>query len=154
MSDRTHEPSVEDGPSSHRLRGLLSDERVRFVGVGGFNTAFAFVVFAVLQATIGHRVNYMVVLVLAHVIGVLEAFVLYRWTVFQVRGSVLRDLARFESVYLVALAVNAALLPLLVEFGHLPVILAQAVIVVVTSVLSFIGHKNFSFRRPREIGEH
>lgn len=136
--------------SRTRLQAFFDDRRVRFVGVGGLNTAFAFLVFAALQATLGRSVNYMIILLIAHVIGVLEAFILYRLTVFRVRGNILRDLARFESVYLFALGINAALLPLLVEFGHLPVILAQSVIVFVTSVVSFLGHKHFSFRRPRE----
>jgi putative flippase GtrA len=136
--------------SRSRLGALLRDGRLRFVGIGGINTVFAFLVFAVLQATLGRSVNYMIILLLAHVIGVLEAFVLYRLAVFRVKGNVMRDLARFESVYLFALGINAALLPLLVEVGHLAVILAQAVIVFFTSVVSYLGHKHFSFRRPRE----
>jgi putative flippase GtrA len=137
-------------PRSGVLRFLLH-RRVRFVGAGAINTAFAFLVFAALQTTLGGVVNYMIILLFAHVIGVLEAFTLYRLTVFRVRGRILLDLARFESVYLLALGINAALLPLLVELGHVPVILAQGVIVTFTAVVSYVGHKHFSFRRPREI---
>ena len=51
---------------------------------------------------------------------------------------------------LVALGVNTLLLPLLVELFHLPVIASQLLIVVVTSLVSWFGHKHFSFRRsPR-----
>lgn len=118
-----------------------------FLGAGAFNTAFAFGVFAALQLALGDAVHYLVVLLLAHVIGVLEAIVVYRRGVFQVRGNVLQDLVRFESVYLAALAVNAALLPLLVEVAGLPVIGSQLLVVVATSLVSFFGHKHFSFRR-------
>ncbi len=124
------------------------DQRIAFLGAGAFNTAFAFVIFALLQLTLGHRVNYIAILLIAHVIGVLEAFVVYRLTVFKVRGSILLDLARFESVYVLALCVNLALLPILVEFGHLPVIGSQAIIVFFNTAVSFLGHKHFSFRRP------
>lgn len=129
------------------LARLRTDRRVAFLGAGAFNTAFAFAVFAGLELTLSDAVPYLVVLLLAHVIGVLEAFVVYRRRVFKVTGNVLGDLARFESVYLAALAVNAALLPLLVEGAGLPVIGAQGVIVTVTSVMSFVGHDRFSFRR-------
>ena len=105
-----------------------------------------------LDLLLRHLVGYFVILLLAHVVGVLEAFVVYRRTVFQVRGHVLRDLARFESVYLVALGVNATLLPLLVEVVGLPVIASQVLIVAVTALVSFFGHKHFSFRRPRAGG--
>jgi putative flippase GtrA len=60
---------------------------------------------------------------------------------------VLGDLWRFETVYLTSLAINLVLLPILVEFTHLPVLLAQALILLVTSVMSWVGHKHYSFRR-------
>jgi hypothetical protein len=34
----------------------------------------------------------------------------------------------------------------------MPRILAQALIIVVTTVLSYVGHRYFSLRRPRVIG--
>ncbi|MBC7724970.1 MAG: GtrA family protein, partial [Burkholderiaceae bacterium] len=68
------------------------------------------------------------------------------------RTGIVLDFVRFESVYVVMLAINAAALPLLVEVVGWPSFLAQAAIVVVTTVVSFFGHKFFSFRRaaPRE----
>lgn len=134
-------------PIGTTAAALAGDQRVLFLIAGAFNTAFAFVVFALLEVTIGHATGYLTVLLVAHVLGVLEAFCVYRWMVFKVRGNVLQDLVRFESVYLVALAVNAALLPLCVELVRMPVLLAQATIVVVTSLISFFGHRSFSFRR-------
>jgi putative flippase GtrA len=73
--------------------------------------------------------------------------------VFRVRGHLLKDLWRFETVYLTALGVNFVLLPLLVQLGHLPVLLAQALIMVVTSVMSWVGHKHYSFRRTSSSGD-
>lgn len=129
------------------LSRLRADQRIAFLGAGAFNTAFGFTAFTVLQLTIGDRVGYLVVLLLAHVIGVLEAFVVYRHGVFKVSGSVLLDLARFESVYLVALGINVVMLAGLVELVGLPVLLAQGCSLVVTAALSYVGHKHFSFRR-------
>jgi putative flippase GtrA len=81
------------------------------------------------------------------VVSVIVAFVLYRTLVFRVTGQVWRDLARFESVYLVSLGVNWVLLNLLTVVLGLPAILAQALVVGVIAVVSFFGHKHFSFRR-------
>ncbi|QWT25320.1 GtrA family protein [Subtercola sp. PAMC28395] len=126
---------------------IVKDYRVAFLIVGSANTVIGFAWFALFQATIGQLWGYMATLLFAHVASVLCAFVLYRRFVFRVRGHVWRDLARFESVYLVALGINAILLPLLVEFAHLIPIVAQALIVFVTTLVSFFGHRNFSFRR-------
>ncbi|WP_255574769.1 MULTISPECIES: GtrA family protein [unclassified Cryobacterium] len=83
-------------------------------------------------------------------VGISLAFVLYRRFVFVVRGHVLRDFVRFVSVYLVAIGIHAVALPLLVEVAGVPPLLAQLVILVVTTLLSFFRHKKFSFRRSGE----
>lgn len=119
-----------------------------FVMIGVINTLIGFCFFIGLELILGPHAGYLVVLLLAHVASVACAFVLYRRMVFRVRGHVWRDLVRFESVYLTALATNFALLPILVEIGGVAVIIAQSVIVVFGAAISFFGHKHFSFRRP------
>ena len=130
--------------------GVLDYQVMRFAMVGGVNSAFGFAVFAGLQITVGGRVHYLVILLVSHVVGVLEAYVLARWLVFRVSGHWWRDLARFWSVYLVALAVNVAVLPLLVEVVHVPVLPAQAIVMLGVALGTFVAHQKFSFRRPRE----
>lgn len=149
----------EKAPPGFLLR-LIRDQRAAFLIVGGINTVagFGFFVLAdltlgsVIDAAAGPVVGSLVVLAVAHVLGVLFAFVLHRRFVFKVTGHVLRDLVRFESVYLVALGINAVTLPLLVAFG-IPRLVAQALITLVTTVVSYVGHRFFSFRRPRDDDE-
>ena len=149
-TDPTQDPSVPPGvggPPGWLLR-VIHDQRAAFLVVGAANTGIGLFWFVTFQYLVGRHVGYMVTLLCAHVVSVLCAFCLYRLVVFRVRGHVLRDLLRFESVYLSALAVNAVLLPLLVEIAHLPVLVSQFLIVGVTSLMSWFGHKHFSFRRP------
>jgi putative flippase GtrA len=133
------------GPPGWFLR-VVRDQRVAFLLVGAVNTAVGFLCFAGFLALLGEQ-RYMATLLCSHVVAVLVAFVLYRFAVFRVRGHVLADLWRFEMVYLSALAVNLVTLPLLVHFAHLQPLPAQALILVVTSVMSWLGHKHYSFRR-------
>lgn len=137
------------GPDGPLLR-LIKDRRVAFLIVGAINTAVGFGWFTLFTFTLERWIGYMGVLVLAQIVSVLCAFVLYRKFVFRVRGNVLRDLVRFSMVYVVAFLVNAALLPLLVELVGLHVLLAQALIVFVTTVVSYLGHRYFSFARKGE----
>lgn len=134
-------------PTGAFLSRVLDRQVVRFAIVGVFNSAFGYGAFAGLEVTIGRHVHYLVVLLLSHIIGVLEAYLLQRWLVFQVRGRWWRELARFWSVYLVALAVNAVALPLLVEVARVAVLPAQAIIMLGTAFGSFFAHRNFTFRR-------
>jgi putative flippase GtrA len=126
---------------------LVKDQRIAFLIVGGANTAIGLGFFALFNVIVGPHFGYEATLLCAHITSVLCAFVLYRRFVFRVRGHVFRDLGRFEMVYLVALGVNAVLLFVLVSGAHLPVLLSQVLIVFVTTLISFFGHRYFSFRR-------
>lgn len=141
-------PGGRDGPAGPLLR-LVRDRRVAFLIVGSINTIVGLAWFAVFDATIGPRWGYMATLGTAHVAAVLCAFALYRRFVFRVRGHVLLDLARFEVVNLTSLAFNAVTLPLLVELAHLQPLPAQVVITFATMIISYFGHRDFSFRRRR-----
>ena len=145
QNDETEE-IAPDGP----LLKLIKDRRVAFLLVGIVNTGVGFLWFILFEVTIGRIWGYMATLLFAHVASVLCAFVLHRKFVFRVTGHLWLDLARFESVYLVALGVNAVLLPVLVEFAHIPPIPAQALIVFVTTLVSWFGHSRFSFRRKAD----
>lgn len=139
---------------------LLGDERVRFLIVGGINTVLGYGLFVLFELTIGKSiaasssstVGYLSSLYLSYVIAIAVAFVLHRRFTFKVAGTgnVVLDFLRFASVYVVSLVINTIALPLLVEFGHLHPLVAQAIVVVVTTLISYFGHKWFSFRRAPE----
>jgi putative flippase GtrA len=143
----------ESAPPGPLIR-IFHDQRVAFLVVGAINTVVGFAIFVVCSESVGQFVDHrfgrvagsLVTLGISHVLGVLFAFVMHRRFVFHVRGHVLRDLARFESVYLTALGINAIALPVLVELG-LHRIPAQAIILASTTLLSYFGHRHFSFRR-------
>jgi len=134
-----------------RALGLLDDERVRFVIVGGFNTAFGYLLFAFFQVTTGPYLGYFFSLYASFLIASIVAFLLHRRHTFKVHGTgnILVDFLRFISVYTVALALNSIALPLLVEGADMSPLVAQAIIVTVTTVTSYFGHKYFSFRRKK-----
>jgi putative flippase GtrA len=139
----------EPGP----LLRMIRDQRVAFLIVGGMNTAIGTAWFVLFLSLVGHTVGYLGVLLCAHIAAVLCAFVLYRRFVFRVTGHVLRDLARFEVINLSAVGFNFAMLPLLVEMLRWPVLFSQLVITGATVLISWFGHRGFSFRRtPGELG--
>lgn len=129
------------------LRSLLRDQRVAFLLVGAVNTAVGLGCFAILHLLLREHLHYLVTLALAYAVSILCAFGLHRRFVFRVRGQIWLDLARFWMVNLSTLALNAALLALAVERLGLPVLPAQVVVLGITVVVSFAGHRWLSFRR-------
>lgn len=134
---------------------LFADERIRFAFVGAFNTVFGYAIFVLLQLIGGASPNYFVSLYGSYCVSTTVAFFLHRHFTYRrgKSGRVLVDFMRFQGVYALAVAVNTVALPLLVEVGDVRPLLAQAGIVVVTTAISYFGHKYFSFRRtPRSVG--
>jgi putative flippase GtrA len=133
------------------IAALLADERVRFLIIGGFNTVIGYALFAALQITVGHVIGYLGSLYVSYLLGVALAFVMHRRFTFQKHGTgnVVVDFLRFASVYVVSLAINTVVLPLLVEVAGLDPLIAQAITVVITTLVSYFGHKYFSFRRAK-----
>jgi putative flippase GtrA len=150
MSPEAAPPAGMSGPPGWLLT-VVRDQRVAFLMVGAVNTLVGYLCFAGFLLLLGQR-HYLAALVCAYVIAVLIAFVLYRFVVFRVRGHVFSDLWRFATVYLSSLAINLVLLPVLVELAGAPILLAQALIVLVTAVISWVGHKHYSFRRTPSSG--
>jgi len=125
------------------IRALLAREQVRFLIVGGINTAVGYGFFALFLLFSG----YLASLYLSYAVAVSVAFVLHRRFTFRVSGNVAVDFVRFVGVYVISLAINTAVLPLLVEAVGLHALVAQAIALVITTVISYVGHKWFSFRR-------
>ena len=122
-------------------------ESLRFLVVGAFNTLLGFGAFVLIQFLIGKWIGEVLVLLLAHLSASSIAFVTHRRITFRVSGNLLIDFVRFQSVYIVPIGINLVVLPLLVRVAGMNVYLAQGLITIATVVVSYFGHKYFSFRR-------
>lgn len=114
--------------------------------VGGWNTAFGYGVWAIMQLRLGNVLPYLAIVLLSWPIAVLNAYVGYRFIVFRSKGPVRMELPRFASVYLVTLVVNLALLPVALAVLPFNIYVVQALFLGVVVVCSYLSHKHISFR--------
>jgi putative flippase GtrA len=150
-----------DGLRDHRALGLpirfyfRRREQVLYLVVGGWNTVFGYGVWALLQFLLGDRLHYLVVVLLAWPIAVLNAYLGYRVLVFRSRDPMLRELPRFSLVYLATLVVNLAALPVALAVLPFNIYVVQALFTVLVVAGSYLGHKYYSFggRRLRDSGD-
>ena len=132
------------------IKKIIADEKFRFLLVGGFNTGFSFLIFSTLTLALkAIPQGYMIALVVSQIVSNFVAFYLHRKVTFRVQGQVVKDFVRFTMINLVSYVINLVVLPLLVNFGHMNPIAAQFLILIVTTMISFVGHKFFSFRRSK-----
>lgn len=123
----------------------LHEEKIRFLLVGGWNTLLGFVLFVVLYDLLHDMIHYSIILTISYFLGISQAYLCYKFLVFSTKGNYLKEYLRFYMVYAVAFTINLAMLPLLVEVLKITPIVSQGVIVLITVIISYVGHKNFSF---------
>lgn len=136
---------ISSGPPGPLLK-FVKDQRVAFLLVGGANTAFSTGLFIVFALLFPEQPSF-ILLSFSWAISLVSVFFVYRKLVFRVSGHLLLDLARFALVNLSSLVVNIALLSLFADILGFSRIPSQLVITVLSVIISYFGHKYFSFRR-------
>lgn len=130
-----------------RLQALFCDQRFLFLLVGGVNTVFSIALFALLVTSLGPTVWPALSLCVSWTVSMVLVFFAYRRFVFRVSGKVRRDLVRFTTVNLGNFVLNLLALTVLTGWMAFPPIPSQVAITCVLVLLSYLGHKHFSFRR-------
>lgn len=113
---------------------------------GGWNTAFGYGVYVGLLYLFQPWVHYMAIAVVGSVVAITMAYATHKLFVFRTKGNVLREYLKFYGVYSVTSALGLVALPLCVEVLEMSPYLAPLLILGVTVVLSYLGHKHFSFK--------
>jgi putative flippase GtrA len=132
------------GPPANFVRRRR--EKVLYLVVGAWNTLFGYSIWALMQYLLGDRLPYLVVLVLAWPIVVLNAYLGYRYIVFRSRDRILTELPRFSLVYFAVLLANVLLLPIALEVLPFNIYWTEALFTCAVVITSYLGHRNFSFR--------
>ncbi len=133
------------------IRARLTGRHIQFIRyliVGGWNTAFGMLSYAVLYHLLGGRVHYLVLLIPSNILAVTNAFLCYRIFVFSSKGNILLEYFRCYLVYGGMMLVGAAMMYVFVDWLKLSPTLANCVCIAATTVVSFFAHRNFSFRPP------
>lgn len=118
-------------------------QKVRFLLVGGFNTVFAFGVYAFLLELV--RLPYLLALITQYFITINVSILTMRSYVFQSRGNFGVEYVKAWGVYVGMFCFNSVFLSFLVEACRLNELWAQALYLVVSTILTYLLHKYFSF---------
>lgn len=158
VSDRSGQPAAEPdhpwipawvarvpvlGPVAVRL---FNDRRVRYLLAGGIAAVVSYVLFAV-GWLLFSEVGYYAVMVGANFLTAVTTYPLYRNGVHQVTGPWLSGFARFYVTCFWALLFGVAGMPLLVEVMGVPVLVAQAIVIILWPLINYQIHKHWAFKR-------
>ena len=129
------------------ISGPWRRQEIRYLVVGGFNTAVGLVLYAGFHAMLGRQLGYLLVLVPTYAVGIVISFVTQRYLVFGVRGPAVRQFLRFTLVQMSGLGLNALLLALFHGLTPIPPVPSEAITLFLVAVATYFSHRLFSFRR-------
>ena len=138
------------------LVNLLAKHRVKvkFVLVGIWNTIFGYSVFCLLDILFSYLlatryIAYMSAMVLGQIIAIINAYIFHKYITFKsrVRGrEMMLEFFRFSMTYAVIFCLNLILLPIFVEIFNIRPKLSAAMLILMCTAISYLGHSRFSFK--------
>jgi putative flippase GtrA len=125
-------------------------EKLRFLVVGGWNTLFSIGVLWLLDHYIpydqGSVIQKGLVLVVQWVIAVSQNFLTFKFLVFRSKGSWIREYLRIYVTYLATFVIQSVLTLTISGVFGLSVFWANLPTTFVVMIVSYVGHKHFTFR--------
>jgi putative flippase GtrA/ADP-ribose pyrophosphatase YjhB (NUDIX family) len=152
---RFRRPSLFRSLTAH----IPSQQWLRYLLVGVWNTVFAYASFALLTYWLTPLMpaSYMVASLLSSFLNITVSFLGYKWWVFKTKGHYLREWLKALMVYSGSIAIGLALLPptvyAITRLTHDPVkapYIAGALLMGFNVLISFFGHRQFTFKVPKQ----
>ncbi len=133
---------------------------LRYLMVGGWNTLFGIAVYTALfgifsnwlglEIMVGEKdYLYLVLAVPSNILAITNAYICYKIFVFRTRGNIIREYFRCYLVYGTSMLLGMGGLYVLVTWLKFNPVIANILLTGITVVISYFGHKFFSFRKGK-----
>lgn len=130
------------------IQSIFSMRLVRYLVTGGINTLLSYAVGASLFYILIDKIHYIIIMIISTIVNVTISYFNYKFIVFKTKGNYIREYLRFYIVYSVPIGFGFIAFPICYQALDMNPYLAQALIMAVTVIASYIGHKKISFRQP------
>lgn len=128
------------------MHKLFKSRKLKYLIVGGANTVFGYVVGVGLYELLTPLFSIWVIGAISNICAITFSFVSYKLFVFRTKGQWLCEYLKAYLVYGVMALVGVVLLWLYVDIFVFSIWLAQALVIISTVILSYIGHARITFR--------
>jgi putative flippase GtrA len=123
-------------------RASALEQLSKFGLVGILNTVIGYGLFVFFL----NWYNYFGSLIISHIIAVTHSYLWNKLWTFKSNNNLLKEFIKFNSVYLIIFIGNAVMLFYLVNIANFDPRIAQLFILPIITIISFTGHKYWSFK--------
>jgi putative flippase GtrA len=121
-------------------------QKLRFLVVGAWNTAFAYAALIALYAVLHRYIHYLIISTLAHACAVTNAFVCQRMLVFHSNTRWLTAFLRFNAVQFLVLVWSLVGLAVMVELLRFQPFLGQLIVMTISVIVSYALSRYYAFK--------
>ena len=131
----------------NKLGNILSNEKIRYIVAGIWNTIFGYTVTIIIYFLAKDQINTFFIGIIANVFSISQSFVVHKLFVFKTEGDWLKELIRSYMVYGVAALLSSGLLWILVDLYKINIFTAQTIVILTIILVSYIGHREYTFKK-------
>jgi len=125
---------------------LLKKQSLRYLLAGGWNTVFGYGIGVGLYTILSSQLHVAVIAAIANILAITMSFLTYKLFVFKTTGNWLSEYGRSYLVYGSMALLSIILLWAMVDYLGVDIWYAQALVILLTVGVSYLGHKFFTFR--------
>jgi len=124
---------------------VLSNKKFRYLLAGAWNTVFGYFCGVAIYYRFGGVLGVLLVSILSNVLSISMAFLTYKLFVFKTKGNWAIEYMRAYFVYGISSGIGILSLLIFVDWLKIPFWLAQGLTIPVGVIISYIGHKRYTF---------
>lgn len=124
---------------------VINYNHIRYILSGLWNTFFSYLIFVILYKYSGIR-NIFIVLCVSQIIGITNAYLIYKIFVFKTKGGYIKEYLKFYLVYGFSLGLNFFLIYIFINIFNMSAIISQGIIAFIVALFGFISHNFFTFK--------
>ncbi len=128
------------------MKTLLNRQEIRFLLVGGLNTIVGYGLYVIL---VFFNINYLIANTISTIIGVLHSYLWNRFFTFKSKEKAFKEILKFISVYIISYLLGMGTLFVFKEVLNLSPYIAGFINLFITTLISWFGHKYFSFKNSK-----
>jgi hypothetical protein len=125
---------------------MIKLKESRFLLAGIWNTLFAYFASLFVYDYLHIFVHILLIGLIIVILNISMSFLTFKFFVFKTQNHWLKEYLRFYITYSVSISVSLILLWVAVDFLNVKFWISQAFAMMVSAILSYIGHNRFTFK--------